>query len=49
MNWEIFHLKLVFGIKISFKFIGLINTDISLEAPTLSIIVLLYSGLLDIK
>ena len=32
-----------------FKFVGLINTNMSVESSTLSIILLLYLGLLEVK
>ena len=48
MNSRLMWSRKVFGIKVS-KFVGLINTDMSLELSTLSIILLFYLGLLKVK
>ena len=48
MNFKLMWSRKVFGFIVS-KFVGLINTDMSLELSPLSIILLFYLGLLKVK
>ena len=48
MNFRLMWSRKVFDIKVS-KFVGLINTNMSLELSTLSIILWFYLGLLKVK
>ena len=49
MNWDIFSVKIIPGIKKMFKFVDLINIDVSLESSTVSIILSLHLGLIEVK
>lgn len=46
--WEIFSTELISTIK-WLKLVGLINIEMSLELPMLSIVLLLYPGILEVK
>ena len=49
MIYEILSIESVSGVKVLLKLAGLINVDVFLELSGLSIILLLYVGLLEIK